>query len=494
MRKLFIVVMLLTGAMSHAQVTLSGTGINIGGPVSGAVYPESYGAVGNGNTYFDGVLSASSNVLTSATAAFPSNATGDLICIWAINGGTTQQCGTITGRSSATSVTLSFSATSPTTGTQFAYGTSDQAAFNSMLASTACSSTPGCAINLGMKGYVLSAGFTLPPNVTITISGKGFGVNNTANSFINSNAKPNANVGTRLMFLTTSMTGAAFTVGGTLHVTSTAAFDTMSDFSIYGGTGYGRDGGGTSIDCLDVLNWQGFDATNVGCFNFSGNARYVDSVGSGGFQDYTEAISFHHFYASYNGGAGLKMGSSNATALEATLEDSGIIEANGGPAFWLVSGGIVGFTVQNDTFQWNNVTTSGNTEIVAVRPVVGCQFRGNYAESDSGGTTGSQSTGIYSASPFFGNSNILSCDLSLTANYFNQGGSGVAPTPLRFSAASSPIPTCATKAGVNHVSTCVSDSTACTNGTTYTSGGSTMCRVDCNGTNWIETGSSERCN
>ena len=77
MRKLLLIALFLIGGVSHAQVTLSGSGVQIGGAGSNVVHPESYGAVGNGNTYFDGVLSASSNVLTSATAAFPSSAVGE---------------------------------------------------------------------------------------------------------------------------------------------------------------------------------------------------------------------------------------------------------------------------------------------------------------------------------------------------------------------------------------------------------------------------------
>jgi hypothetical protein len=55
-----------------------------------------------------------------------------------------------------------------------------------------------------------------------------------------------------------------------------------------------------------------------------------------------------------------------------------------------------------------------------------------------------------------------------------------------YSAAGTPLPTC--NAGENHVRLCASDASACTNGTTYTSGGSVACIVNCNGTNWKETG------
>jgi hypothetical protein len=62
--------------------------------------------------------------------------------------------------------------------------------------------------------------------------------------------------------------------------------------------------------------------------------------------------------------------------------------------------------------------------------------------------------------------------------------------PLRFgtiySASVTAVPSASS---VTHGRLCVSDSTACTSGTTYTSGGSTACELWSNGTNWIESGS-----
>ena len=56
-----------------------------------------------------------------------------------------------------------------------------------------------------------------------------------------------------------------------------------------------------------------------------------------------------------------------------------------------------------------------------------------------------------------------------------------------YSAAGTAIPAAA--AANNHYRACVSDSTACTSGTTYASGGATACEVWSNGSNWIESGS-----
>ena len=71
---------------------------------------------------------------------------------------------------------------------------------------------------------------------------------------------------------------------------------------------------------------------------------------------------------------------------------------------------------------------------------------------------------------------------SLT-NPFGPGGTGT-----YYSAAGTPIPACA--AAYERYFSCVSDSTACTSGTTYTSGGSTACLLQCSnaGTAWKETG------
>ena len=56
-----------------------------------------------------------------------------------------------------------------------------------------------------------------------------------------------------------------------------------------------------------------------------------------------------------------------------------------------------------------------------------------------------------------------------------------------YSAAGTAIP--AASSANNHMRACVSDSTACTSGTTYTSGGATACEVWSNGSAWKESGS-----
>jgi hypothetical protein len=67
---------------------------------------------------------------------------------------------------------------------------------------------------------------------------------------------------------------------------------------------------------------------------------------------------------------------------------------------------------------------------------------------------------------------------------------GMAKHPIEtFSAiyAGGSIPSCSMD--YNHARICTSDSTACTSGKAYVSGGHTACELWCNGTNWIESGS-----
>lgn len=56
-----------------------------------------------------------------------------------------------------------------------------------------------------------------------------------------------------------------------------------------------------------------------------------------------------------------------------------------------------------------------------------------------------------------------------------------------YSAAGTAVPTC--NASHAHLRVCASDSTACTSGTNYTSGGATACELWCNSANWVESGS-----
>lgn len=239
------------------------------------------------------------------------------------------------------------------------------------------------------------------------------------------------------------------------------------------------DGGGA--DGLDFLNWQGGFADNVYVFNFTGWGTYTDGLQAPSFTDYIEAIDMNHYYLSFNGLGGLKVGSAAIPVkdLETISCEQCIIEGNGGPAILLAGIGIQGFSLLRSVIQWNNVK-SANPEIVTSGLVIGGLIASNYTEVDT--NFGSQSTSTY------GNrTGMLGITYLANFQYFPS-----TYTPLVFSASGTVLPTCDNfGASVTYQTTAtVSDSTGCTLGSTYVSGGSTRCNVQCNGTNWIETGAA----
>lgn len=321
------------------------------------------------------------STLTSATAGFTSAAVADPICTAATGTGTSEQCGIIAGYLSATQVFVSYVAQSQPTNIWFSYGTDDSTAFTSMLTSAPCS-TVGCRIQLGPYGYALTASYTLPPNITIQIQGAGAGITNTTNSFINGNTPPNANTGSRLMFLTMGLVKPAITIGGTAGVTSVAAWDQIADVGILAGAGKNRDGGGS--DGIAILNWQGASLDRVIVSNFSGRGVYIDGVTAGTNKDYISVIGLEQVYTIWNGLAGKQVGSSVAVNnIETVSDNNGISEGNGGPAV-KIQGNVQGFVEIDDLNQWDNQSGgTGLSEIEIDNNLSGgCLIEGNYFEDD----------------------------------------------------------------------------------------------------------------
>ena len=415
-------------------------------------------------------IDPSATTLTNNTAAFTSAAAGNAICI-APNAGN-QSCGTISAYTSSTQVTVNTGLKAATV-QQVGYGTSDSSAFNTMLTTAPCSTT-GCKVSLGAKKYVLTSALTFPPNLPIIIEGSGLGVGNTANTFINGNNLVNINNGTQLQFLTKSLSQAAITVGGTIHLTSTTANDQIKDLAVYGGVGFGYDGGGA--DGIDVLNYQGAIIDDVAVFNFTGNGAYIDGIAANNFKDYSENVLFKNFYSSYNGGAGFQVGSAtNVYNIENTQCVYCMIEANGGPGLSLVGANIQGFQLLNSTIQWDNVLSS-NPEINVPGTVVGGSIDANYIEVD--GLQGSLSSSAYSNTTGM-------IGLHQGSNYYSNSYSynGINNT------ATSNLPACSTGSSITNQATAqVYDATMCSNGTTLVGGGGIRCNVLCTGGAWIETG------
>jgi hypothetical protein len=432
---------------------------------------------------FDGY----SDVLTSNTANFTSSAVGDPICVVTQSTSvlTGQVCGTITGYTSATQVTLSVYA-GISSSAQFTYGTSDQTGFNSAI-STGCAQ--GCNLVLGAKRYVLTASLTLPKEIPIHIIGVGPGASATANSILN-NIRSNLSVGTQLMWLTQSLTAPAISITGTTGHTSTTVEDTLEGFTMWGGTGFQRDGGSlNAIDGIDILDWQQANVEKVFVFNFSGNGLYIDALAGGTYVDWTENIQVLQGYFSYNYGAGIKLGGlSGVNNIESTMIASNVIEMNGGPGVLVAGNTVQGLTLLNNTIQWNNhifpyLAGGGNTgaaELTVTGTIQGgCEIAGNYFEADNFSGQASGST-----MPFNNTTGLLGCTRTLPNNYYISGW-----TPLNF--ATSQLPSCsATNTQTSHAIANVYDATACTNGTGLTGGASTNCVVACKSSSstWTETG------
>jgi hypothetical protein len=228
----------------------------------------------------------------------------------------------------------------------------------------------------------------LPANIPVSINGVEPGTPNTANSLA-TGPIVNLNNGTQLLYLTQSMSSAAIAVSGSTNVTNVTSTDELSNFTVYGGTGYGLDGGGG--DGIDILNWQSAKVHYVYSMNFYGYGYYVDGLTAGSYKDYIENINLEGVYSSFNGLGGFQLGSSlGVNNLESVQCENCIIEANGGPAVLLSGGNIQGFRIIGSTIQWNNAF-GPNTEIYAANNVVGAWVINNYFESD--GNYYSQSNG-----------------------------------------------------------------------------------------------------
>lgn len=87
------------------------------------------GAIGDGAWVIDAVMNASSNTITSATANFPTNVIGRAFILHGASATGDTIVGTITGRTSATQITVSVTAGTSVTGATLLWGTDDTAAF-----------------------------------------------------------------------------------------------------------------------------------------------------------------------------------------------------------------------------------------------------------------------------------------------------------------------------------------------------------------------------
>jgi hypothetical protein len=132
-----------TGAVT-APAALAALG---GAPVKAWQFtPEAFGAARNGKILHDGAMTASSNVLTSATAGFTSADVTKYVLVWGALTAISQPAylfGTITGFTNSTTVTLSVTATNTVSAVGVLYGTDDTAAIQSAVSAAVTYSLTG---------------------------------------------------------------------------------------------------------------------------------------------------------------------------------------------------------------------------------------------------------------------------------------------------------------------------------------------------------------
>ncbi len=121
---------------------------------------ESFGAVGDLLFRRDGVMSASSASLTSASGSFAANDVGKTIVVNGAGAAGVPLVTRIVSRRSAREVTLAAAASAAVSGEIFYYGTDDTAAFQRAINDTIAEN--GGVIVLGKKNYLISRALVLP--------------------------------------------------------------------------------------------------------------------------------------------------------------------------------------------------------------------------------------------------------------------------------------------------------------------------------------------
>jgi hypothetical protein len=389
----------------------------VGGSVSNGVGTDgianvrNFGAKGDGKILYAGAMdnNATTTLTDTTNSPFAAGDVGKLICVDGAGASGVDACGTISSFTDNSHVVLSFNNTSGAaiSGKEYRYASDDTTAIDNAIAALPKGGTVFFPSGLyGVNGSLT----TLPANVPFEIVGSGSGATNTENSFINGNTPPNASNGTALLFLTKALAGAAIKVSGSIGITSSTAFDRIAHIALLAGAGRHFDGGGS--DAIDILNWQGAELEDVLVFNFAGNGVYLDGLAASSYKDYLESIKLYRVFAEWNGGAGVKVGSTLAVNdIETINIDSSILENNSGPGVLVAGANVQGFSLTNNTIQWNNVGAANpEVDISGMSGMAGgCSISGNYIEADT--TAGSQSNAAIGGAS-------LKSQCQVTGNYY----------------------------------------------------------------------------
>lgn len=412
-------------------------------------------------------LSSGSGGTASGSAPFTSADAGKLICVQAVgthlgSNADLQQCGTIAAYIDSQDVTTSFSSTNGSNqyGINYVYGTSDQTALAT--AFSAATLPQGGTIYFPAGLYIVTGEFDIPLVGSWTIQGAGGGMPGYPyDTGQNGAGRPT----TALAWLTTSFSGTAGIYFGKGTASSGTGsfggqnFATQSsgirDIALFAGAGNAQDGGGAGSGMIGlylkgIANWH---AVNLGMMNFNGDCVHVDSV----WNDLIIENSQMQFCAGW--GINTVFGQGYAY-ISNSIEQNDLGGVKMSQSLLNAGGAAV---IANTMADNGNVNIRLGPGLVA----------GNYFEIQPAFTM-ADSGGPAAATTYVGN--------------VDHGATGHgSPAQIVFSVATTALPTCA---GIlAHLPpVLVSDATACINGTTYTGSGSTACMVQCNGTNWIETG------
>jgi hypothetical protein len=378
---------------------------------------------------------------------------GKNICVAQTNNTGGQSCGTITAYIDPQDVTVSFTCTFAfSTNDEFIYGTSDQTAIANIFSNTTLPN--GGMIFFPPGIYILTSQITIPNagswNIVGAAGGESYSQYGTGNFYL---GRPVA----MLDWLTTSAPSGAAAIrmscDGTTSCTGGSGNfsiqqNTIRDLGIRGGAGVGQDGGGTGpMHGIAGYGANGLFIERVSVQNFSGDCIVENST----WQQMVIMASNMFLCA----GWGIDVISTQGSNLISnTIQSHNGINMGTGTTSRGVN--VLGNTIQ---------AIPGTTIQLGVGLVAG-----NYMESDSGAP--------------YDNSQLRAVGATLLSNY------NVNPWTLPTYQASGgqALPACNSTNRIDHMSAVVSDSTECTNGTTYTGGGAIQCVVNCNGAAWIETG------
>jgi hypothetical protein len=403
----------------------------------------------------DGQMTNSSSTLTTTSSnPFASASVGKPICVTqAASGGVGQKCGTISTYNSAGSVVLSFSASHAVSNGEVRFGTDNTTSTNAAMTAM----THGGVLQFPNGICMYGSAWSVPTGVSFTWVGRGRTYP----------AGPTTQSGTMLDFLTTGLATAAIPVAPADN--SSYYQYNFRDMTIMGGAGQARDGGGSGGVSFVDGSWLSMD--NVAINNFVGNNLTVDGGTGGG--DYVAGLVLNKFWSSHSGAdaAIIKHEVQNIKITGASDFEQSV--GNGLELNFSGSYAAGPIDIDSSIFQRNNTGGATNTyyQIYNSSSVlfVG-NLHGNYFEDDANNTPTSNQSTYWSGAEWY--NNIFSVDSNAFLPLFSAAGTAIAGSATT----------------IGHAKQCVSDSTACTSGTTYVSGGSTTCLLQNSGSAWKETG------